>query len=158
VRTKFALLAVVLFTVGCDRVTKHMAASVLAGAPSRSYFSSTVRFEYAENAGAFLSLGAELPESIRIILFTLGGGAFLIALTVIASRRRLHGLPLLAVGLIASGGASNLLDRVIQGTVIDFMDVGVGSVRTGIFNVADIAIFIGVIVFAGSLRRSELPR
>ena len=49
----------------------------------------------------------------------------------------------LGVALFVAGGASNLLDRISYGMVIDFMNVGVGPLRTGIFNVADVAIMLG---------------
>ena len=50
---------------------------------------------------------------------------------------------LLGVALFVAGGASNFPDRIIYGMVIDFMNVGIGSLRTGIFNVADMAIMLG---------------
>ena len=46
-----------------------------------------------------------------------------------------------------SGGFSNLYDRITNhGGVVDFMNMGVGSLRTGIFNVADMAIMAGVLL------------
>lgn len=56
----------------------------------------------------------------------------------------------LAVGGILAGAAGNLLDRVRQGTVTDFLDLGVtGTYRWPTFNVADMAIVIGVIYIVG---------
>src|SRR6185436_15226347 len=72
------LLAIVATTIGCDRVTKHLAATSLDGTPSRSFFADTVRLEYAENTGGFLSLGANLPSVVRTIIFTIGTGLILI--------------------------------------------------------------------------------
>ena len=46
--------------------------------------------------------------------------------------------------LVLAGGASNWVDRLARGSVVDFMNVGVGPLRTGVFNVADVAIMIGV--------------
>lgn len=47
-----------------------------------------------------------------------------------------------------SGGASNLFDRATNdGAVVDFLNVGVGPVRTGIFNIADMAILLGALLF-----------
>jgi signal peptidase II len=47
--------------------------------------------------------------------------------------------------LIVSGGASNWFDRArFDGLVVDFMNLGLGSLRTGIFNVADLAIVAGI--------------
>lgn len=52
-----------------------------------------------------------------------------------------------AWSLVLSGGLGNLVDRIINdGRVIDFMNIGIGSLRTGIFNVADVCITVGVVV------------
>jgi signal peptidase II len=68
---------------------------------------------------------------------------------------------LFGVALFVAGGASNLLDRITYGKVIDFMNVGLGPLRTGIFNVADMAIMLGaaIVVVAGyrSDGRAEIP-
>jgi signal peptidase II len=58
-----------------------------------------------------------------------------------------------------AGGASNLLDRVAFGSVVDFVNLGVGSVRTGIFNVADMAIMLGafIVVIAGIEESASSP-
>jgi signal peptidase II len=67
----------------------------------------------------------------------------LVALVVVAMRNRWSTRALLGVALVAAGGASNLVDRITQGMVIDFMNVGIGPLRTGIFNVADMALMLG---------------
>jgi hypothetical protein len=56
--------------------------------------------------------------------------------------------------LIASGGFSNWIDRArFDGVVVDFMNMGLGPVRTGVFNVADIAILVGIgLLFVHSSR------
>lgn len=55
------------------------------------------------------------------------------------------------------GGVGNLIDRIFnEGRVIDFMNIGVGSLCTGVFNVADIAISFGVVWrFTISFKASE---
>ena len=63
--SRFVLVAAVVGTIGCDRVTKHLASTTLAGVPGRSWFGDTVRVEYVENRGGFLSLGASLPPGLR---------------------------------------------------------------------------------------------
>ena len=137
------LVVLVATTIGCDRVTKHYAASVLAGAPDRSFLGDTIRLQYTENAGAFLSLGANLPPPVRTAIFTGGNALLLIALVAAAVRLRWQGVRLLGLVLFVAGGTSNLIDRVAYGTVVDFLNVGVGALRTGIFNVADVAIMLG---------------
>jgi signal peptidase II len=76
---------------------------------------------------------------------------------VTAARWRLRGWPLLGVSLLLAGGTSNWIDRVIRGSVVDFLNVGVGSLRTGVFNVADMAIMLGaaVLVLATMSRHED---
>lgn len=140
------LLVAVVCIVGCDRVSKHVATEVLAGEPTQSYFFDIVRLSYAENTGSFLSFGAELPEAVRFTLFVLGAGVLLVFLVVYAIRARWSGASLVGAAVFFSGGASNWVDRVADGRVVDFLNVGVGPIRTGIFNVADMAILAGVVI------------
>ena len=151
-----ALLAIVAATIGCDRVTKHMAVSSLAGTPSRSFFADTVRLEYAENRGGFLSLGADLPPAIRTVIFKIATGLILVGTLVAAIKLRLTGWPLVGLSLVCAGGASNWVDRVTYGSVIDFLNVGFGALRTGIFNVADGAVMLGACILLFTYRQPNM--
>lgn len=141
----FALI-LLLTTFGCDRVTKHLATVDLAGAPAQSFLYDTVRLQYAENTGAFLSLGSGLPSGLRTALLTGGVAVLLIVVAVLAITRRWTGVSLAGATLMWSGGVSNLVDRAIHGHVVDFLNVGIGSLRTGIFNVADVGVTVGAIL------------
>ena len=156
VRSRLAVaLALVLATLGCDHATKRAAAAALKGEPARSFLGGTVRLQYAENAGAFLGLGAGLPEPARLAVFTLGNAALLLALAALLWRTaRLGRRELLALGLLLAGGLSNLVDRLSGGgVVVDFLNLGVGGLRTGVFNVADVAITAGALLLAFSALR-----
>ena len=144
-----ALLLLVVMTIGCDRVTKQLAAENLAGEPARSYFADTFRLTYAENVGGFLSLGAGMPSALRNAVFTVVTGALLLVLALFAwgQRQRAGVWHAAALALFIAGGASNWFDRVSAGRVVDFMNVGIGWLRTGIFNVADVAIMLGAALF-----------
>lgn len=109
-----------------------------------------------ENTGAFLGLGADWPSSLRVGLFTIGN-ALLLLLVVAAGASRQWSRPArIGLALLLAGGASNLVDRTVQGSVIDFMNVGLGPLRTGIFNVADVAILAGVgLVLLSSYRSRD---
>ena len=137
------LLAALFSTIGCDQVTKRVATTMLAGAPERSYLADTVRIGYVENTGGFLSLGAQLPPEIRTMFFTGLTGAILVAAAILAVFRRWNRAASLGLVLFVAGGASNWIDRVMRGSVVDFLNVGVGPLRTGVFNVADMAILLG---------------
>jgi signal peptidase II len=153
------MIVVFVATVGCDRVTKHVATAALAGEASRSYLAETIRLEYVENAGGFLSLGASLPPTIRAMVFTIGTALILFFLAVAAIRFQWRSWQLIAVSLIFSGAMSNWLDRVIHGSVVDFINIGIGQLRTGIFNVADVAILLGaaLLLFSELGRRDASP-
>jgi signal peptidase II len=156
---RLVLLIAIGATIGCDRVTKHVAATTLSEAPSQSFLADTFRLEYVENTGAFLGLGADWPLPVRTAVFGVGNGLLLVALAVVARRGRWPRWALLGVALFVAGGASNLLDRITNGMVIDFMNVGIGSLRTGIFNVADVAIMLGagILVLEGYRSNRHAP-
>ena len=157
---RFVLIVAVLGTIGCDRITKHVATTTLAGQPPHSYLADAVRLGYVENTGGFLSLGASLPPGIRSFIFTGVTGLMLVALTAVAIQWRLRGWSALGVALFVAGGASNWVDRLVQGSVVDFLNIGIGPVRTGVFNVADIAIMLGAVLIAfGEFQRgADEPR
>jgi signal peptidase II len=140
-----AILLLLVLCVGCDKITKHVARQYLAFEPPRSWFHDTIRLEYAENVGAFLSLGDGLSKELRVVLFQVLPAFWLLALTIILSAKRMLLPSAIAWSLVLSGGLSNLFDRIMHdGRVNDFMNLGIGPLRTGIFNVADVCITIGV--------------
>ena len=123
-----------------------------------SYFYDTFRIVYAENTGAFLSIGGELAPEVRFWMFIVGVGVLLLGLAVyLLIAIQLTAVPIIAGSLFLLGGLSNLYDRVMNdGAVIDFLNIGVGSLRTGIFNVADIAIMIGGVLLIFYRPRSKV--
>ncbi len=161
VRSRLAVtLGLVLATLGCDHATKRVAVAALKGEPARSFLGGAVRLQYAENAGAFLGLGAGLPEPARSAVFALGNAVLLLVLVGLLWRSaQLGRRELVALGLLLAGGLSNLLDRLASGgVVVDFLNVGLGGLRTGIFNVADVAITTGALLLLwSSMRPPRVP-
>jgi signal peptidase II len=149
---KFAVLVlIVVGCVGCDQVTKGVAQQWLYGEPVRSYLGDSFRLLYTENTGAFLGMGSQWPGLVRWGLFTLFSSAAVGLALIWVVRRVLHTGGFRPYGqtfgalLLAAGGIGNLIDRIARdGAVIDFMNVGIGSLRTGIFNVADVQIMAGL--------------
>src|SRR5262245_37112551 len=132
-------------TVGCDQATKQLAISQLRDEPAQNFLGGLFRLVFAENPGAFLSLGGSLPPAVRFWFLTAGVGLLLLGtLIYLVTSRRLGRLQSAALALIVGGGASNWFDRLVNdGHVVDFMNLGIGSLRTGVFNVADVAIMLG---------------
>lgn len=150
----FSVLA--LACVAGDRATKWLAVDHLRGEEGFELLGGTVRVLYAENTGAFLGLGARWPDPVRFAVFTLGTAAVLVGVAVALARHWSASPPRFVAGaLVLAGGAANLFDRVVDGYVVDFLNVGVGPVRTGIFNVADVAITAGVVLLLWPLREER---
>ncbi|MCG3112765.1 MAG: signal peptidase II [Candidatus Manganitrophus sp. SB1] len=161
VKKRFLIVTLLLATVGLDRVTKVIARDRLESAPPISLFGGIVRLDYVENPGAFLGLGSGLSETTRFWIFSVLVGGFLVGLFLyVLINRRLSVIEVVAFSLILGGGLGNLIDRVLYDYVIDFLVVGIGRLRTGVFNVADLAITAGVgLLFLRqirSARRQEL--
>lgn len=153
-------LLLAVLCVGCDHATKHIAESWLAGAGVVSYLGDVVRFELVENPGAMLGLGARLPEGPRELILVWLVPAVLGVLCVQFVRSpETQPRELFALALIAGGGLSNWLDRLMhQGTVTDFVSLGIGPLRTGIFNLADVSVMAGVaLLLLFSWRRRPAP-
>jgi len=154
--------AVAMLTIGCDRATKIAATALLDPGAVLWLAAGWVRLELVQNAGAFMSLGAALPDWLRMPLLIglvplLIAAASVLALRESAARVRF----VLAAALLAGGGIANWLDRLAHhGLVTDFVSVGLGPIRTGIFNVADLAVVAGaLLLFVGSRRATpRLPQ
>ena len=138
---------VVSSCVGCDQVTKNIAKHALPKFEKISFLNDTLRLQYAENQGAFLSLGATIPENIRYLILICLVAVFIMALSAyLLKSKRMKPSTTAALSLLLAGGTGNLIDRIFnKGSVIDFINIGIGPIRTGVFNIADIAITIGTL-------------
>ena len=157
---RLAVLSLVLIcTGGCDHVTKHLARTKLARMGPATLPGHFIEFTFAENPGAFLSLGASLPQAVRsaVIACVSFGLAFLFAYLV--RTPRLQWVSFLGLALIWAGGVSNLIDRFMRhGLVTDFIVVRVGPLHTGIFNLADVAIMTGMLLMLVESLRTGLSK
>lgn len=151
------LLALLVACVACDQFTKSIATTVLRPKPSQSFLGDTFRLEYAQNPGAFLGMGGNFAPGIRFWGLTVVNGVFLLILAYLLLKNwNMPGVQFAAWGLILAGGIGNLIDRGSQqGFVTDFLNLGIGPVRTGIFNVADMAVTAGFGLFICSWWRDE---
>ena len=132
-------MAVVVFVA--DRLTKNAVAENLRPGETREVLGEYVRITHAQNTGAAFGL---LPERTTL----LSALSVLAVVVILYYYRQLRSeSPLIAttLGLQLGGAFGNLVDRVGQGYVIDFVDVGIGPYRYWTFNVADSSIVVGII-------------
>ena len=111
----------------------------------------------SENRGAFLSLGERLPEAARFAVFVVLVGAGVLAALVWLLRSAPDRPALASVGLalVVGGGLGNLIDRLVRGRVVDFVQLSAGPLHTGVFNLGDAAIVAGALLWVMARRRME---
>ena len=152
------LMCLLVCTVGCDQTSKHIARTGLSQVDSVTLPGGFGELRLAENPGSFLSLGALLSETARLAIFTYGVGVGLVVLfAYLTGCVQIHLVRFIGLSLLVAGGMSNLLDRILRhGLVTDFVMIQVGPFRTGVFNLADVIIMIGISVMFWTFRRRTL--
>ena len=152
--TRLILFATIaLAVVALDQWTKSIVRAAV-GAP-RTYAGGLLTLLRTENTGAFLSIGADLPESVRTLVFGFFVAVMLIVFTVSVVRGAIQSRgDTAAAAMIIGGGFGNLIDRIMRtGHVTDFLFLEAGPLHTGVFNVADIAITAGVLWLIVMMRK-----
>ena len=141
------LLAIAFVVIPLDQVTKELAVAYLKQ-NHYSYLGDSIRLYYAENTGAWGGLGDTAPPMVRMILLTILPSIVLIGFTIHLLRDpKIKSLVVYALGFIVAGGTGNIIDRVRQGYVVDFMWMGIGPIGTNVFNIADMSIMLGAGIF-----------
>ncbi len=150
-RKKVILLAVIIIFVNIsfDQVTKEYARQNYKGRGTIQVVGDIFIIHYAENDGAFLSLGSDLEEPYKTLVLTILPTIFLFGFTffILFFNKHLTMLQVACISTIIGGGISNIVDRILfGGYVTDFINFGIGGLRTGILNFADMSITFGAIL------------
>ncbi|KQS35319.1 signal peptidase II [Pedobacter sp. Leaf194] len=153
--TKLILLTFfLLLNVGCDQVSKNIVRRKISEYEYITIIKDRFSLTKVENTGAFLSLGDQMPYLFRLIILSGLPLLFLsYGLYFLFTKRNLQTSVQIALCLLIGGGIGNLYDRIVHGSVTDFMHMNFYFFETGIFNFADISIMIGIgILLMQSLR------
>jgi len=152
------VLVVVITSIGIDQISKVWARNKFEGQGESSYFNDMFRWIFAENEGAFLGWGSDLTGIANILLLKVLPILLILGLFYMTLfSKELKKNQIIPFSLILGGGASNLIDRILYGKVVDFMNVGIGELRTGIFNIADMVILAGIIWYFFTNFTKEKP-
>lgn len=140
--------------IAADQITKHLAKVHLKGRGVIRVVGELFIFHFAENEGAFLGLGSSWAPPFRFIILTLIPlGVLAVVIYYLIRSKPTNPVQSIGLSLILGGGVSNIVDRILHsGKVIDFMNLGIGRLRTGIFNIADLCIMGGSVLLFLSLR------
>jgi signal peptidase II len=141
------ILLLIMLNIGCDQLSKKIVRQELSYSDSFHVLTDRITLMKVENTGAFLSTGTALPLPIKFVLLTLLPILILgYAMYWIIVTRRLHLLVVIGSCFLIGGGIGNLIDRLLYGSVTDFMHIDFGIFQTGVFNLADVSISLGVIL------------
>jgi signal peptidase II len=147
--TKIILFSFCCLTfIGCDRLTKDLAKEHLKDKATIIYLHDTFRLQYVENTGAALSMGDNLPKTASFWLLSILPLLVLLGVLfyTLKNLQQMGTMKIFSIALVFSGGIGNITDRILfDRHVTDFMNLGIGNIRTGIFNVADVCVTAGVI-------------
>jgi len=151
-------MIILILVVVIDQWTKVLAVDIFKGKPAIIYLNGLFQFVYAENPGAFLGMGGGFSRSLRFVVFGLFVLVGLIAMFWSILKNKMYIKDLLAYSFILAGGIGNVIDRLTHdnGHVIDFMFMDFGFARTGVFNVADMAIVLGFVLAIWPQSNKEL--
>lgn len=145
------------FFIGCDQLTKEYARRELSYAAMPAHILGVLRFEYAENPGSFMSIGAGLPEGLRRLIHIASAIVVFVGFGLLfAYAYRIDRFRLLGFSLLLAGACGNLVDRFNNdGRVIDFMVLRLGTLQTGVFNLADVFILSGLTMVLLRIRKQQ---
>lgn len=155
----FVIVGILTLNIGCDQISKNIVRNRIGESEQIAVVDNYITLMRVENKGAFLSLGDSLPNIVRFILLSLFPLAVLgFGLGYLFMKNNIPKSTLLGFAFVIGGGIGNLYDRLVHGSVTDFVHIDLVIFQTGIFNMADVSIMMGVaIVVIGSFLERPKP-
>jgi len=129
---------IVLAIIALDQITKYLIVNTLSPYDSIEIF-SFLHIVNVRNTGAAFGSFKSLGSSFFMIIAV----AAIIFIVYLLMKRVYNTLGL---SLILGGAVGNLIDRILYGQVVDFIDFSIGSYHWPAFNVADSALTVGIII------------
>jgi signal peptidase II len=133
-----AALVVVL-----DRLTKTIVKAHVSAFDSITVIPRFFNIVHTENPGIAFGMLSNAPGVWRDVLLIGFSAAVLIAISIVLLRGQLDRLLRAGLGFVLGGAFGNLYDRIVNGTVTDFVEAHAGPHYFPAFNVADSAITVG---------------
>lgn len=144
-RTAFIVL-LIIFNIAIDQISKVIVRTQVVPGTETDILGSYLTLHNVENSGAFLGMGSDFNPTLKLILLLLLPiGVLGYVLYYIIKNKTLDKFSLIGFCFIIGGGIANVYDRIVYGSVTDFFHIDLGGVfRTGIFNVADMSVMLGM--------------
>jgi signal peptidase II len=151
------ILLIITVNIGCDQFSKKMIKRSVLPYEAIHVLNDHLTVTRVENSGAFLSAGDSMSKASKQIFLTLIPIVTMILGLVYLFLKPVSGNMLVGLCFVIGGGVGNLFDRILYGSVTDFLYLKFGIFQTGIFNMADVSIMAGmsVILLQFLLRRDH---
>ncbi len=144
---KGMIILLVLLNVGCDQISKEIVRKKVDSNALIHVVQDKLILTKVENKGAMLGFGQDLPPWLKIpLLQIIPIVVLLVLLGSILRKKNLNKWLVFAFACVIGGGIGNLIDRIAHGEVTDFFHISIGPFKTGIFNMADVSVTLGVIL------------
>ena len=146
-RTSFIII-LIIGNIVADQISKVLVRSKVVSGSQSEIIGDYFTLHNVENTGAFLGMGSDLNPTVKIIvLLILPIVVLALVLIHILRDKTLDKLSLIGFACIIGGGIANVFDRIMYGSVTDFLHIDLGGVfRTGIFNIADLSVTTGMLL------------
>ena len=140
------IILLVIVNIALDQISKFIVRAKVDPYSETPIIGDYFTLHNVENKGAFLGMGSELNDTLRLILLLILPLAVLgYVMYYIITNKNLDKASVIGFSCIVGGGIANVYDRVLYGSVTDFFHIDLGGVfRTGIFNVADMSVMLGL--------------
>lgn len=138
----------VVLNIGCDQLSKTVVRKNVEYRETIELVGKNFILTKVENDGAMLGFGSDLSPTLKIIfLQALPVVVLLVLLFRILRRSNMNRWLVFAFACVIGGGIGNLIDRIAHGEVTDFFHINLGEyLQTGIFNMADVSVTMGVLL------------
>jgi len=144
------VILLILLNLGCDQISKDIVRKQIAPSDYIQVYKDYFILSNVENTGAMLGFGQNLSPLLKLIFLQ---GLPLIVLLILLFRllyNNKNKFPItVAFSFLIGGGLSNLIDRIRYGSVTDFVQLKLSFFKTGIFNLADVSVTIGILLIIG---------
>ena len=142
--THARVLAIFTFVLVLDQTTKYLVRSLMKPYRSVPVIPGIFNLVYVLNKGGAFGIWSSLPPLLRGLVFITFSLAAIVALLVIYWKLYQTRLTRFGIAFLMGGAIGNLVDRLRWGMVVDFLDFYLGSYHWPAFNVADMAICLGL--------------
>jgi len=137
---------IITVNIGCDQFSKKIVKRSVLPYETIHVLNDHLTVTRVENSGAFLSAGDSMSKASKQIFLTLIPVIAMVLGLVYLFLKPVSGNMLVGLCFVIGGGVGNLFDRMLYGSVTDFLYLKFGIFQTGIFNMADVSIMAGMSV------------